>query len=54
MSVTGLLKENFIEGGPFFMTLHYISWILVIVLSIRFMKSFRSKNRDYKKLDKFN
>ena len=54
MSVAGLLKENFIEGGPFFMTLHYISWILVIVLSIRFMKSFRSKNRDYKKLDKFN
>lgn len=54
MSVADLLKENFIEGGPFFMTLHYITWILVIFLSIRFMKNFRSKNRDYKKLDKFN
>ena len=54
MSVADLLKENFIEGGPFFMTLHYITWILVIFLSIRFMRNFRSKNRDYKKLDKFN
>ncbi len=54
MSIADLLKENFSEGGPFFMTLHYILWILVIVLTIRFMKNFRSKNRDYRKLDKWN
>jgi hypothetical protein len=54
MSVADLLKSNFIEGGPFFMTLHYMMWILVILYSIRFIKNYRSANRDYRKLEKFN
>ncbi len=54
MSVADLLKSNFIEGGPFFMTLHYMMWILVIIYSIRFIKNYRSANRDYRKLEKFN
>lgn len=54
MSVADLLKTNFIEGGPFFMTLHYMMWILVISYFIRFIKNYRSTNRDYKKLEKFN
>jgi hypothetical protein len=54
MSVADLLKENFIDGGPFFMILHYLLWILVIYNSIRFIINYRSTNRDYKKLEKFN
>jgi len=54
MSVADLLKENFIDGGPFFMILHYILWILVIYYSIRFISNYGSTNRDYKKLEKFN
>jgi hypothetical protein len=54
MSVADLLKQNFWEGGPFFMTLHYIMWILVIVLTIRSIKNFRVENRDYKKLENLN
>ena len=36
------------------MTLHYIMWILVFVLTIRSIKNFRDTNRDYKKLEKLN
>jgi hypothetical protein len=54
MSVTDLLKQNFIDGGPFFMTLHCMMWILVIYYSIRFVSNYRSINRDYKKLEKYN
>lgn len=54
MSVADLLKENFIDGGPFFMTLHYLMWILVIVFTILATKNFRTTNRNYKKLEKFN
>mgnify|MGYP003966316507 FL=1 len=54
MSVADLLKQNFFEGGPFFMTLHYFIWILVIFFTIRVIKTFRSKKRDFKKLEKFN
>ncbi len=54
MSVADLLKENFVDGGPFFMTLHFIMWILVIIYSIRIIKNYRSTNRDYYKLEKFN
>uniref|UniRef100_UPI003216781E hypothetical protein n=1 Tax=uncultured Draconibacterium sp. TaxID=1573823 RepID=UPI003216781E len=54
MSVADLLKENFIEGGPFFMTLHYLMWILVIVFTIRATKYFRATNSDYKKMEKLS
>lgn len=54
MSVADLLRENFLEGGPFFMTLHYIMWILVIIIAIRFLRNYYSKNKDLKKMDKFN
>lgn len=54
MSLADLLKENFVDGGPFFMTLHFIMWILVIIYSIRVLKNYRSKNQDYYQLEKFN
>ncbi|MBI9055861.1 MAG: hypothetical protein JEY96_18710 [Bacteroidales bacterium] len=54
MSVVDLLKGNFVDGGPFFMTLHYIMWILVILYSIRFIRNFYSDKKDLKKLEKFN
>lgn len=54
MSVADLLKGNFIDGGPLFMTLVYIMWVLVIILTIKFLRNHRSKDRDLKKLEKFN
>lgn len=54
MSVADLLAQHFIEGGPFFMTLHYIMWILVILFTIRFLRNYYSQNRNSKKLEKFN
>lgn len=54
MSIADLLKQNFIDGGPFFMILHYILWIVVIIYSIRLIKNYHSTNRDYRKLEKFN
>jgi heme/copper-type cytochrome/quinol oxidase subunit 2 len=54
MSVADLLKGNFIDGGPLFMTLVYIMWVLVIILTIKFIRNHRSKDRDLKKLEKFN
>ncbi|MCK5171020.1 MAG: hypothetical protein KAQ75_14175 [Bacteroidales bacterium] len=54
MSLANLLKENFMDGGPFFMTLHYIMWILIILYTIRFLRNYYSKNKDLKKLIKFN
>ena len=52
MSVANLLKQNFIDGGPGFMTLHYLMWILVIYFTDIAIKSIRNKN--YKKLEKLN
>lgn len=54
MSVYSLLKGHFAEGGPLFMTLLCIMWILVFFYSIRFIKNYRSTDRDYKTLEKFN
>ncbi len=54
MSVASLFKGHFMEGGPFFMTLHYIMWILVIFCIVRFMQVYKSDNKDLKKLNKFN
>jgi hypothetical protein len=54
MSVADLLKQHFIEGGPFFMTLHYIMWILVLFFTIRFLRNYYSQNRNSKKLEKLN
>lgn len=54
MSVAELLKENFMDGGPAFMTLHYLMWILVIIFSVRAAKNIRSTNCDYSKLEKLN
>jgi heme/copper-type cytochrome/quinol oxidase subunit 2 len=54
MSVADLLKGNFIDGGPLFMTLVYIMWVLVIIITIKFLRNHRSKDRDLKKLEKLN
>ena len=54
MSLASLLKQNFIDGGPFFMTLHYIMWLLVIIFTVRFLRNYFSENKDLKKLGKFN
>ncbi len=54
MSVADLLKQNFMEGGPGFMMLHYLMWILVIIFSVRAVKNIRSTNCDYQKLEKLN
>jgi len=54
MSVADLLKGNFIDGGPFFMTLHYIMWVLVIIYVIKFLRAYKSKTKDLMKLNKFN
>lgn len=54
MSVADLLKSNFIDGGPFFMILHYIMWILVIFYAIKILRNLRSTDCDFKKLEKFN
>ena len=52
MSVADLLKQNFMDGGPGFMTLHYLMWILVISFTVIAIKNIR--NRNYKKLEKLN
>ena len=54
MSFASLLKGNFIDGGPFFMTLHFLMWVLVILYTIRFLRNYYSNNKDLKKLSKFN
>ena len=54
MSVASFLKGNFIDGGPFFMTLHFIMWILVILYTILFLINYYSDKKDLKKLEKFN
>jgi hypothetical protein len=54
MSVAELLKQNFLDGGPFFMTLHYIMWILVILYVVKFIRNNKSKDKDLKKLEKYN
>lgn len=54
MSVVDLLKENFFDGGPFFMTLHYLMWILVIVFTVLAIKNIQSKKYSYKQLEKLN
>ncbi|HYQ56029.1 MAG TPA: hypothetical protein VEP89_01695 [Draconibacterium sp.] len=54
MSVADLLKQNFIDGGPGFMTLHFLMWILVIVLTTRAAKNIRSANYDFRELEKVN
>nr|WP_319269437.1 hypothetical protein [uncultured Draconibacterium sp.] len=54
MSVADLLKQNFMDGGPGFMTLHYLMWILVIIFSVRAAKNIRSKDCDFRKLEKLN
>jgi len=54
MSVADLLKGNFIDGGPLFMTLIYIMWVLVIIITIKFLRNFYSNKKDLKKLEKFN
>ena len=43
MSVADLLKQNFMDGGPGFMTLHYLMWILVISFTVIAIKSIRNK-----------
>lgn len=54
MSVADLLKQHFMDGGPGFMTLHYLMWILVIIFSVRAAKNIRSTKCDYRKLEKLN
>ncbi|WP_346859496.1 hypothetical protein [uncultured Draconibacterium sp.] len=54
MSVADLLKENFIDGGPIFMTLHYLMWILVIVFTVKATKILHATNCDYQKLEKLS
>lgn len=54
MSVANLLKGHYMDGGPFFMTLHFITWILVILYVVKFIQNFKSNNKDLKKLEKFN
>ncbi len=54
MSLASLIKQNFLEGGPFFMTLHLIMWILVIIFAVRFLLNYFSKSKNTKRLTKFN
>lgn len=54
MSLASLIKQNFLEGGPFFMTLHFIMWILVIIFAVRFLFNYFSKSKNTKRLTKFN
>lgn len=54
MSVADLLKQHFMDGGPGFMTLHYLMWVLVVILTARATKNIRSTNCDYRKLEKLN
>ncbi|WP_167619630.1 MotA/TolQ/ExbB proton channel family protein [Maribellus sediminis] len=54
MSLADLLTQNFFDGGPFFMTLHYLMWVLVTIFTFRAAKIIRSANNDYKKLEKLN
>jgi hypothetical protein len=54
MSVAQLLKQNFMEGEPFFMTLYLTLWILVIIFSVLFVMNFKSKSKDLGKLKKMN
>lgn len=54
MSVASLFKGHFMDGGPFFMTLHFIMWLLVILYSIKFIQNYKSSDKNLKKLEKFN
>lgn len=54
MSIANLLKNNFFEGGPFFMTLHYFMWILVIYFTLKFILNFKKTQASLLKLEKIN
>ncbi|MDY6800086.1 MAG: hypothetical protein SVU94_02550 [Bacteroidota bacterium] len=54
MSVFSLLKEQFLTGGFMFMIPMMIMWIALIILSIRIILNYKSKNRDIEKLKKQN
>lgn len=54
MSIADLLKQHFLEGGPFFMILNYTMWIMVVIFVIRFVRNYKSEDKDLQKLSKFN
>ena len=54
MSVADFLKQNFMDGGPGFMTLHYLMWVLVVIFTARATGNIRSTNYDFRKLEKLN
>ena len=54
MSIAQLVKENFAEGGPMFMLLIYILWLMVFIQVVRFILEFKSQNRKQLKLERIN
>lgn len=52
MSLFSLIKQSFLLGGPFFMTIHLILWILVIFFTVKFLLNYFSDKRNLKKLNK--
>lgn len=49
-----MIVKHFFEGGPSFMSIVYIMWIIVIVTSIRFLLNYFSEKKDLQKLSKQN
>lgn len=49
-----MIVEHLLIGGPIFMSLIYIMWIVVIFFAIKFLVNYFSENRDLQKLAKQN
>jgi len=54
MSVFSVLKEQFFEGGTTFMFLLLLMWIVLIILTVRFIMQYKSENKAIEKLKKLN
>jgi len=54
MSLFSVLKEHYIIGGVAFMIPLLIMWIVLVVISIRFLLSYYSEKRNVIKLKRIN
>lgn len=54
MSVFSVLKDHFIYGGIPFMFPLLIMWIVLIILTLRFIMQYKSENKAIEKLKKLN
>ncbi|OFX88836.1 MAG: hypothetical protein A2W99_05045 [Bacteroidetes bacterium GWF2_33_16] len=49
-----MIVKHFFEGGPYFMLLIYIMWIVVLFFAANFLVNYFSDKRNLVKLEKYN